>query len=97
MPFLGFGVKGPMGRSVADVAWLLSVMAGPDSRDPACYPSDPSSLRRARSSATCTGVRVAWCPDLGGLPLDRRVRAVLESQRRPSRTSAASSRKPART
>ncbi len=42
MPFLGFGVKGPMGRSVADVAWLLSVMAGPDPRDPACYPSDPS-------------------------------------------------------
>ena len=28
------------------------------------------------------GVRVAWCPDLGGLPLDRRVRAVLESRRR---------------
>ena len=28
------------------------------------------------------GVRVAWCPDLGGLPLDRRVRAVLEAQRR---------------
>jgi amidase len=27
------------------------------------------------------GVRVAWSPDLGGLPLDRRVRAVLEAQR----------------
>jgi amidase len=27
------------------------------------------------------GVRVAWCPDLGGLPLDHRVRSVLESQR----------------
>ena len=27
-------------------------------------------------------MRVAWWPDLGGLPLDRRVRAVLESQRR---------------
>ena len=26
-------------------------------------------------------MRVAWCPDLGGLPLDRRVRAVLEAQR----------------
>ena len=26
-------------------------------------------------------VRVAWCPDLGGLPLDRRVRAVLADQR----------------
>jgi amidase len=28
------------------------------------------------------GTRVAWCPDLGGLPLDRRVRAVLEAQRK---------------
>src|SRR5207244_13561241 len=27
-------------------------------------------------------VRVAWCPDLGGLPLDPRVRAVLDRQRR---------------
>ena len=37
---------------------------------------------RARSSAICSGVRVAWCPDLGGLPLDPRVRAVLEAQRK---------------
>ena len=29
-----------------------------------------------------TGTRVAWCPDLGGLPLDRRVRAVLEPHRK---------------
>src|SRR5690606_2570151 len=27
------------------------------------------------------GVRIAWCPDLGGLPVDPRVTAVLESQR----------------
>ena len=27
-------------------------------------------------------VRVAWCPDLGGLPLDRRVRSVLAAQRK---------------
>ena len=26
-------------------------------------------------------VKVAWCPDLGGLPLDPRVRAVLDAQR----------------
>ena len=82
MPFHGFGVKGPMGRSVADVAWLLSVMAGPDPRDPACYPSDPSVFAGDGAlERDFEGVRVAWCPDLGGLPLDRRVRAVLESQR----------------
>jgi amidase len=27
-------------------------------------------------------VHVAWCPDLGGLPLDKRVRAVLDAQRK---------------
>jgi amidase len=80
MPFLGFAVKGPMARSVADVALLLSVMAGPDGRDPGCVPSDPSVFARPLDR-DFSGVRVAWCPDLGGLPLDRRVRAVLEAQR----------------
>jgi amidase len=80
LPFFGFAVKGPIARSVRDAAYLLAAMAGPDSRDPACMPSDPTvfsgSLER-----DFAGVRVAWCPDLGGLPLDPRVRAVLESRR----------------
>ena len=80
MPLLGFGVKGPMARSVADTALLLSVMAGPDPRDPGCYPSDPAVFAQPLDR-DFKGVRVAWCPDLGGLPLDRRVRAVLEAQR----------------
>ena len=80
MPLLGFGVKGPMARSVADTAFLLSVMAGADARDPGCYPSDPAIFAQPLDR-DFTGVRVAWCPDLGGLPLDRRVRAVLEAQR----------------
>jgi amidase len=80
LPFLGFTVKGPMGRSVADVAFLLSAMAGADPRDPACYPSDPTKFATPLER-DFKGVRVAWCPDLGGLPLDRRVRAVLDAQR----------------
>jgi amidase len=81
MPFVGFGVKGPMARSVADVAFLLSAIAGPDARDPASYPSDPEIFAKPLERSF-KGVRVAWCPDLGKLPLDRRVRAALESQRR---------------
>ncbi len=80
MPFGNLGVKGPMGRSVADVALLLSVMAGPDPRDPACYPSDPTVFLKLLDR-NLKNVRVAWCPDLGGLPLDPAVRAVLEEQR----------------
>ena len=80
LPLLGFAVKGPIARSVPDVAYLLAAMAGADPRDPGCVPSDPgqflTSLERSFKD-----VRVAWCPDLGALPLDRRVRSVLESQR----------------
>jgi len=80
-PFVGFMVKGPMARSVADVAFLLSVMAGDDARDPGCWPSDPAVFARPLER-DLEGARVAWCPDLGGLPLDRRVREVLDAQRR---------------
>lgn len=81
LPFFGFSVKGPMARSVADTAFLLSAMAGADPRDPGCYPSEPAVFAR-QLDRDPKGVRVAWCPDLGGLPLDRRVRSVLEAQRK---------------
>jgi amidase len=80
LPFLGFTVKGPMARSVADTAFLLGVMAGADARDPAVYPSDPA-IFAGPLERDFKNTRVAWCLDLGGLPLDRRVRAVLEKQR----------------
>jgi len=81
LPLLGFSVKGPMGRSVADVAFLLSVMAGSDPRDPGAYPSTPSAFAKPLGRSL-KGIRIAWCPDLGGLPLDRRVRTVLDAQRK---------------
>jgi len=80
LPFLGVSVNGPLARTVADVALLMSVMAGSDPRDPACYPSDPAVFR-GPLERDFRGVRVAWSPDLGGLPLDPRVRDVLTAQR----------------
>jgi amidase len=79
-PRLGFGVNGPMARSVDDVVFLLRVMAGPDPRDPGCEALDPAALS-GELARDLRGVRVAWAPDLGGLPLDPRVRAVLDAQR----------------
>jgi amidase len=70
-----------MTRTVGDIALLMSVMSGPDPRDPGCEQSDPAVFRGALERSF-RGTRVAWCPDLGGLPLDPRVRAVLEAQRR---------------
>ncbi len=80
MPFGNLVVKGPLARSVDDVAFLTSVMAGPDPADPASYPSEPAVFTKPLER-DLKNVRVAWCPDLGGLPLDPQVRAVLENQR----------------
>jgi amidase len=81
LPFFGFSVKGPMARSVEDAEFLLSVMAGADRLDPATYPSDPAVFGHALER-DFKNVRVAWCPDLGVLPVDHRVRSVLEAQRK---------------
>jgi len=80
-PLFGFSTNGPLARTVADVALLMGVMAGADPRDPGSAPSDPASFR-AGLETEVRGKRIAWCPDLGGLPLDPRVRTVLASQRK---------------
>jgi ureidomalonase len=54
---------GPMGRSVADVALLLSVLAGPDPAAPLAR-TDALDLRDLRP-ADLRGRRVAWVGDLG--------------------------------
>ena len=65
-------VEGPMARSVADCAWLLSVVAGPDPRDPLSLADSPGAFREPLERSLA-GVRVAWTPDLGGLPFARAV------------------------
>jgi amidase len=79
-PGIGFNVNGPLARSVSDVAFLMSVMAGADPRDPACFASDPSVFAEPLDR-DFAGTSVAWCLDLGGLPVDRRVRDVIDRQR----------------
>ncbi|WP_077193999.1 amidase [Streptomyces lydicus] len=75
-------VPGPMGRTVADTALLLSAMAGPDPRCPLSLET-PGAAFRVPLDRELRGLRVAWTPDLGGLaPADPDVLAVLESQLR---------------
>ena len=76
-----FSVEGPMARTVADVALLLSAMAGPDPRSPIAI-EEPGARFRAPLQQSFAGVRVAWSRDLGGLPIDPRITAALESQRK---------------
>ena len=74
-------VLGPMGRTVADVALLFSAMAGPDARDPLCL-AEPGSVFRGPLARDFEGTRIAWSPDLGGLPVEPEVARTIESQRR---------------
>jgi len=73
-------VPGPMARTVADVALMLSVMAGPDRRSPIAI-AEPGDRFRAPLGRDFKGVSIAWSRDLGGLPVDRRVTNVLDAQR----------------
>jgi amidase len=76
--FSPLAVAGPMGRTVADVALLLSVMAGPHSADPISLGDDPRVFAEI-PEGPLGGLRVAWAPTLGDrVPVDPDVLAVLE-------------------
>jgi amidase len=75
MPWSPLSVKGPMARVVADVALLLSTIAGYDRRAQQAI-EEPGDIFRRPLDRDFTGVRVAFSPDLGGLPVDLRVRSV---------------------
>ncbi len=60
-----FATSGPMARSVADLALLLSVQAGPDSRAPFALPENPSVFAQPLDREW-KGKRLGWLSDLGG-------------------------------
>jgi amidase len=73
-------VVGPMARTVRDLALQLTAVAGPDPRAPISI-TEPGSVFAQPLEHSFKGVRLAWSRDLGGLPVDPRVTAVLEAQR----------------
>jgi Asp-tRNA(Asn)/Glu-tRNA(Gln) amidotransferase A subunit family amidase len=74
---------GPLSRTVRDAASMLSVMAGPDRRDPLSIDAPPDDYLAA-CAGDLTGLRVAWSPDLGleSVGLDPEVRAATEAAAR---------------
>ena len=58
-------VPGPIGRTVSDVALLLSVMAGHDSRSPFSIEGDPGMFLEPLKR-DFDGTQIAWLGDLGG-------------------------------
>jgi amidase len=77
-PWSPLSVEGPMARTVADVALLLQAIAGPDDRSPVAL-SERGSVFAAPLEHDLRGVRVAWSPTGGGLPVDAAVIEALAS------------------
>jgi len=71
--------EGPMGRSVADVARLLSVQAGYDPRVPLSLKEDPAVLGEPLQR-DFKGARLGWLGDYNGyLPMEDGVMSLCES------------------
>ncbi|MBW2085495.1 MAG: amidase, partial [Deltaproteobacteria bacterium] len=63
---------GPMTRTVADAALMLSVMAGPDDADPLSLEAPPADYV-GQLTRGIQGLKAAWSPNLWEVPLDEQV------------------------
>jgi amidase len=68
-----------MARTVGDLALMLTAISGRDPRSPLSH-GDPAAFV-AELRGQLVGLRVAWCPDLGGLPIEPEVLQVLGTAR----------------
>jgi aspartyl-tRNA(Asn)/glutamyl-tRNA(Gln) amidotransferase subunit A len=68
---------GPMSRTVADSALMLSVMAGPDPRDRRSLPEANFDWMSCLDG-DLKGLRIAYSPDWGYAAVDPRVRKVVD-------------------
>jgi amidase len=74
------GVIGPIARTAPDAALLLAGMCGTEPGLPLARPDRPGDFLGLRP-ASLPGLRVAWTFDLGDLPVQPEVRAVLAAAR----------------
>jgi amidase len=74
------GVVGPIARTARDAGLLLSALAGADDRAPLSLGEDPRPFADI-TPASLSGLRVAWSPTGGGLPVDAEVLRVLADLR----------------
>lgn len=67
---------GPMSRTVADSALMMSVIAGPDPRDRHSLPAASFDWMKCLEGGI-KGLKVAYSPDWGYAPVDPRVREIV--------------------
>jgi amidase len=72
--------SGPMARTVADVALLLSAIAGPYTPDPLALDDDGATFR-APLGRSFKGARVAWYTSMGGIPFESEITRVVNANR----------------
>jgi amidase len=77
----GLPVVGPMGRTVADTALLLSGMIGDDAGDPLATTIHGKTVRKAKdfyppAPIDLAGLRVAFTPDFGFAPTEQHIASV---------------------
>ena len=77
-PFGTLSHAGPMTRTVADAALMLTVMAEGDPRDPAALAPDGRDYGDGLEDGVA-GLRIAFSPDLGYATVDGEVAAVVEA------------------
>jgi len=65
-------VHGPMTRSVEDIGLMMSILAGPDARDPSSLPSEAIDwIGASKGTTSLKGRRIAFSADLNGVvPVD---------------------------
>jgi amidase len=81
MAWFTLSVPGPMARNVADLALMLSVLAGPDDRSPVSI-SEPGSQFARPLARDCKGLRIAWMKEIGGMPFEESITHVVSGQRK---------------
>jgi len=77
-PFGTLSHVGPMTRTVADAALMLTVMAEPDARDPLALEYDPRDYTAVLAGGVA-GMRIAYSPDLGYAKVDPGVAKLVEA------------------
>ena len=79
-PWSPLSVHGPIARTVDDAALLLRAVCGPDRRAPLSLDDPPEAFADV-GPADLGAVRIAWSDDLGDLPVDPEITAVLRRRR----------------
>ena len=75
----GLSQNGPMSTNVRDSALLLSILAGPDPRDPRSLGQPEQDYLAAIEAPSVEGLRIAWGGAMDDQPVDPQVLALAQS------------------